>query len=402
MFAKTSQTLLHFIFVLIVLSACSVRVTATDPIETLAPTKTKADIRVLSPTPTIKPSPSINLLSGQDTNYILLAWFYKPPINGDLHYLANHFDIFILTKQDEMVRDALSITYSVETPILRYVLFDSIMDPGPCEEQPYRNQVADQIGDYCFIAAEHPDWFLLDINGNLIRKGNYVLMDPGNPEWQRFWLNRVIQNQKTLGWKGVFLDNIEAGFAKRSQSNTYPAKYETPEAYQAAIAGFLDYISSNYFKPQRVPLFGNVLKEDVSTGLFLYLQYLDGIMVEAFAVDWNDGYLDEEEWIRQINMVKTVLNEGKHVILVSQGDSYDIDRQRFAFASYLLVTNGNASFRYTNSDHYNEINTYLSYSLMLGEPVTGVILEGDEWVRYFDHGKVSVNPAVPRAIIELD
>jgi hypothetical protein len=40
---------------------------------------------------------------------------------------------------------------------------------------------------------------------------------------------------------------------------------------------------------------------------------------------------------------------GKTVILVAQGDQYDQQRQEFALGSYLLVSDGLAYFRYTNT-----------------------------------------------------
>jgi len=83
-----------------------------------------------------------------DIDPIKLAWFYKPPKDNDLEYLAKKYEVFILTKLDEEVRDKLIIDYGVTSPILRYIRFDAIMDPGSCLDQPYRNQVADEIGDF--------------------------------------------------------------------------------------------------------------------------------------------------------------------------------------------------------------------------------------------------------------
>ena len=45
---------------------------------------------------------------------------------------------------------------------------------------------------------------------------------------------------------------------------------------------------------------------------------------------------------------------GKQLILVAQGTRTDNKRQPFTSASYLLISAGLASFRFTYSDNYNE------------------------------------------------
>lgn len=41
---------------------------------------------------------------------IRLAWFYKPPENGQLDLVAQNYDFFILTYKDEKERDRLKAT----------------------------------------------------------------------------------------------------------------------------------------------------------------------------------------------------------------------------------------------------------------------------------------------------
>ena len=109
---------------------------------------------------------------------VQLAWFYKPPTAEELKALPKHFETFILTKNDEDERDELK-AQGVEAPFLQYISFDVIIDPGSCTAQPWRNQAADRPGDFCYISDNHPDWFMLDADGNRYFRANAPLRENG-------------------------------------------------------------------------------------------------------------------------------------------------------------------------------------------------------------------------------
>jgi len=333
---------------------------------------------------------------------VQLAWFYKPPQDGNLALVAEKYDTFILTKNDEGERDTLR-ALGVTTPFLQYVRFDAIMDPGDCEAQPWRNQVADQIGDYCWIAQQHPDWFLLDADGNLlVDSEGFVLMDPGNAGWRAFWLERTRANQEQLGWDGVFLDNVEASLEKFTRRGAYPALYPDDASYQAAVEGFLAYLSTNYFQPAGRPLWANIIELEDTDTWFRYMQHLDGAMIEAWAADWSSGYLSTRAWEQHLYLAEQTQALGKQVLLVTQGQQDNLSRQQFAFGSYLLVMDGGASFRYGRANHHDEIWLYDNYELDLGVPLGPRYQDGDLWRRDFSNGMVIVDPEAHSAIISLE
>lgn len=331
-----------------------------------------------------------------------LAWFYKPPSGGDLTPLRQYFDTFVLTKNDEDVRETLK-SQGVSGPFLQYLRFEAIMDPGSCTAQPWRNQVADRIGDFCEISEKHPDWFLLDTNGNRIvdNEGgnNFYLMDPGHPGWRAFWLERARQSQEQLGWDGIFLDNVEASLSKRQRKGALPAQYPDDASYQAAINGFLAYIYSSYFQPQGRPLQANIISLKESSVWFSYLQNLDGAMEEGWAVDWSSGYLSTGQWEEHLSRIEQTAAMNKQAVLVSQGSQNDTQRQVFAYVSYLLVAYDNASFRYTNSSSYRQAWIYSNYSVDLGTPLGPRYQDGNVWRRDFSGGFVTVDPVSHTATI---
>jgi hypothetical protein len=330
---------------------------------------------------------------------IKLAWFYKPSSNGDLNILAQNYSTFILTRMDEDERDNLS-SLGVNTPILQYLSFAAINDPGSCAKQPLHNQVAEIIGDFCSIVNQHPDWFLRDGLDALIAKDGSVLMDPSNLGWRNFWLERAKIDQEQYGWNGVFLDNVEASVDKVYEYGAIPKDSLTDASYQAAIEENLRFIYTTYFQPTGRPLYANIIGiKDVEVW-YRYLQYLDGVMLENFAVGWHeDDYKEVKDWEIQMEMVEKTQSLGKTVILVSQGAELNNERQVFALASYLLVNNGKAYFRYTNDETYDQSWLYENYNLNIGKPLGLRYQEGDTWVRDYEHGKVSVNPTLHLAEI---
>ena len=351
-------------------------------------------------TATTPPSPQPSNPNPVETQ---LAWFYKPPFDeNDLFMLAHEFDFFILTRGDEIERDQL-LTLGAQQPILQYLRFDTIHALEDCEARPRRNQVAYRAGDYCAISRNHPDWFLLNREGERIYQSfedqTYVMMDPGSPGWRAFFLERVRDSQSDPNWGGVFLDNFEVTFAFRELDDQIPIAYTDEARYLAASQGMLEYLRREYFQPNQKPLFANIAARKDDANWMVYITNLDGAMHEGWAVDWPNRFRPAAEWETQMMLAEKTQAAGKFIILVSQGTQADVELQRFAYASYLLVNNGQAAFRYGNSANYREVWFYSNYYSDLGPPLGPRYLEGVVWRRDFVRGSVMVNPETHEASI---
>lgn len=331
---------------------------------------------------------------------VQLAWFYNPPVNSDLQTLASAFDVFILTKDYNGEREALR-TMGVKAPLIKYLAFFEIQDL-PCNEQPWQNNVAFKVGDFCNINSNHPDWFLRDSNEKPLCIEGFCMMDPGNSDWLSFWLQRAIETQEQHGWDGIFMDNVEASLGKRYDEDLLPANYTDDKNYQTAVEGALKYFYEGYFRKQGRPLYANIIAVHDWTVWLQYLNYLDGVMIEDFAVDWDSGYKTVEEWESQMDAISNAQEMGKQVVLVSQGAKDNKMRQEFSFASYLLVNEGKASFRYTEDQVYDEIWLYDNYEINLGVPKAPRHKEGSRWKREFTNGIVIVDPANGASSITMD
>jgi hypothetical protein len=346
-----------------------------------------------SPQATLMPSKTINI-----------AHFYKPPQGMDAATTIKNFGTIILTNGDHTFRNQL-VAGGFSSDIAQYFRTEGIQDPGSCTESPANNQVAYKKGDFCFISQNHPDWFLLDQSGRRITtsaRSDYYRMDPANAGWKNFFLTRVLESQGQYGWTALFLDNVEG-----SLSNFYgdirPAKYPSDSSYQAAVIGFLQYLDVNYSQKYNRPIMANITARNDEATWFNYLQYLDGAMQERFAVNWSVGdYISENKWKGDLVFAEKTQANGKYIILIAPGSKSDTNRQKFAFASYLLVSNGKAAFRYTTDDAYSQLWLYDNYNLDLGSPLGPRYQSGgSSWQRDFTKGYVIVDPVNRTATISV-
>jgi hypothetical protein len=221
--------------------------------------------------------------------------------------------------------------------------------------------------------------------------GSYYRMDPANSGWRQFFLTRVIESQQQYGWSALFMDNVEASLSKFY--GPLPVKYPTNASYQNAMLGFLQYLDLNFAQQYGRPIFGNIVARDSDAVWFNYLQYLDGAMQERFAVDWNEtSYLSTSKWLNDLSMMERTQANENYVILVAPGNQDDLNRETFAFGTYLLISNGKAAFRYSTDDAYGQVWLYDNYKLNFGVPIGPRYQYGTLWRRDFTLGYVLVDP----------
>ena len=96
---------------------------------------------------------------------------------------------------------------------------------------------------------------------------------------------------------------------------------------------------------------------------------------------------DDEAIARKLaEIAEKTQASGKYVILVAPGNRSDVNRETFAFASYLLISNGRAAFRYSTDDQYREVWYYDNYKINLGTARGSRYKVGTAWRRDFTNG----------------
>jgi hypothetical protein len=272
-----------------------------------------------------------SLAASPTTNPIKLAWFYKPPADGNVTLIAQNFNTYIMTKGNETTRDQF-LALGASQPMLEYLRFEAIMDPGSCTTKPWQNQVAYLAGDFCNISSQHPDWFLLNTSGkrimHLTGTSSFYLMNPGSAGWRAFFLERVTQIfAADKSWGGVFLDNVEVTNSFHVKAGENLAAYPDNASFQAAVQGFLQYLRSGFFQPQGKLLYANLIARPDDANFTTYLTYLDGVMHEGWAIDDPNRWRSPTEWEKHMALAEKTQQMGKSIILVSHGTQTDLALQ---------------------------------------------------------------------------
>lgn len=369
------------------------------PTDEPTPVRTATMFVTLTRTPTPTPeSTQVTPVPPVDYGVIPdLAYFYIEPGGGvPCSALVPMFNYFIGTKGREGCRDtvrALGRTFD-----LQYLRFDGFQDldrafdnpDTPCTRTPFGNQVAYKRGDACLLREIAQDWLLRRPDGSFIRTaGDFIMTDPANLEWRAYFISRALEMQTIYGWNGLFLDNVSAS---RNNVGLPLRDYPDDKTYQDAIADFLATIRISF-----ASVHANMIYQTTSSVWYRYGQFLDGQMEESFAVNWSSGYLSVTSWTNQLIRIETTLASGIEVILVSQGTQGDLERQQFAFASYLLIAEQGAHFRYSQDGAgYSQIWDYDTYhqARLLGQPLTlRYQLPDGSWERRFQFGTVQANPS---------
>jgi len=323
-----------------------------------------------------------------------LAWFYKPPQGDeDEEVVLSAFDTFVLARGDEDFKARVQAERP-DVEVLQYFLLSQILEPEDGQPEQ-RNNAAYLPGDFAELLEAHPDWFLRDADGEpIVEGGKYYRMDPGSQGWRDFWLQRVLAAND--GWDGLFIDNADLSLCGFQDQGIDVPAYPDDASYLAAVRTFLQQVRTAYHEATGKPIVANMVNECSDPGARRQLYpSVQGVMTERFAVGWGDDYLDPAEWSQQLARIRDEVRAGLQVVLVAQGEQGDEDRQRFAFASYLLVAAPDVSFRYAWArldDGYREPWLYDDYDSRLGAPRGEAVEVDGVWRRTFENGTVTVDP----------
>ncbi len=385
-----------------------------------------------SPSPTAGPTPSTSIAATTPTimatasptpGVFGLAWFHKPP--GDdttaAQIAATNSYIHLTGRSDLPFRDELRAA-GFKGPIYDYVSTYGAEGPDPASNSskcaytraPNDNNVAWSTGDFCKYINPNESWFLHNGKGQRLvddyfGKGRWTyLMNPADPGWQAFSYQRMQQVYGTLGYDGIWLDNLDLDIQRLTSQVTNSdgtvREYKSDEEWRTAMRGWLAGLRSAV---GTTPIWANVVGGGLAADSWdPYAPYLDGAMDESFAVNWLDTWRKPQDWSSQLERADRWLASGKGLVMVGQGAKDDDQRLRFTLASYLLVATGNQAFyRYTRFDSfYNQLWLFPEYDTAraLGMP-TGPRKETSPgvWRRPFTGGYVEVNLSDQTGLLSL-
>jgi hypothetical protein len=251
-------------------------------------------------------------------------------------------------------------------------------------------------------AQAHPEWFLLDANGNRIESDGYPgnwLMDITSPTYQQAWIQNVTAELARNPWDGVHFDDVNW---KTDFTGHVPARFPTNADWRAATKAFLAAVTP-YTRANGKLAILNIGSGHDAPGIWDdWLQYADGAEEEHFA-SWasttGGPYIDDygtKGWMSQINEIKTAVSTGKLAIMRIGGVEGDVEAIRYGLASFLLVDDGRQSIA---PPKFANPPTYPEFSWNLGSPLGAFrSIATNAYRRDFSAGTVIVNASASQSL----
>lgn len=301
------------------------------------------------------------------------AYFYKPPVDGSpARFIARHFDLIFLTHHDEPYLRKLRAE-GYQGPILETLGAMEAGGPGPypykpadCDRNyiPFGRTATSTPGIFCRVVNRHESWFLHNRRGERIYNGyrspltgwrTTYAMNPASRGWRRFVIAQMKPYQRR-GFDGFFLDDLwlsRYGLRKQGPDADGLREFSSRAALQHAMAGYLRALRRAF---PHTPIWANLTSDPYRKGSWqAYLPYLNGVMVENFALGWTHYALSAARAQAQAANIRQALRAGKSVLLLAQGKPGQRRREARAERAFwrlarLPYARGRVYFRYADAD----------------------------------------------------
>lgn len=337
-------------------------------------------------------------------NFLYIPWSSYTPSQEEIIWSAERYDLFVL----HMNRANFIPDIRATNPDAKIYLYVDV----PIQQDEDLSDGG--IGQFDWITANHPEWFLKDASERPVfsqEEYGYYWLDPGNKEWQEFYVQKIAEKMALSKerWDGVFLDNIRYTLDNTEYGTPVIASYATDEDFQEATLAFMRAIVDAMHQ-EKLNVIGNVSQVNDPNHPFwgAFLNVADGAMNEVFTrTHYNiieQGYHTAAVWQQQLEQGQNI-PEGKILLLENRVPFWsDHDISLYGYASMLLGINNKARPTY----YYGREDTasipsywYDEYNVDMGEPTASAEEEGGIYSRAFERGLVIVNPNPNRQQITL-
>jgi hypothetical protein len=250
---------------------------------------------------------------------------------------------------------------------------------------------------YAVANANHPDWFLLDTNGQRIQWSDYPgnwQMDPGNAGYQNEWLTNVRSELQRNGWDGVMLDDTTTGENEAWHiGSRVMAKYPTAASYTAATRSFL----ANVCPALRSAGF-LALPNIGSTTPAIWTDWvtLCSGAVQEYWTKWgynNDQQFSGADWDARQQFLSLTEQANRIFLGVTYAPMSDVRSMRYARASFLLDWDGGPSALAFGPNPDSQDPYSPEWSVNIGQPLGARYKVGNAWRRDYSGGTVLVDPS---------
>jgi len=253
--------------------------------------------------------------------------------------------------------------------------------------------------DTAWIVTNHPEWLLLDKDGNPIRSGGGLSNpgeywpDPGNSEWQDYFVEKVDKLLQDSGgqWDGILFDQFigtldgHVRYARTAQ----PVNYATDVEYQAAYLEFFKAVTS------RLPI--PIIVNMEGAAIVRRPEFVAEVALAAGGAE-NEIFPEEMpvEDLRPYLETVQALPPTVHIRINSKPAGYagGADDTLFAYYCYLLIASRDREVYWTYKEGTSDVPHYWyrEFDLDLGDPLGNIQFGESIWSREFERAMVIVNP----------
>lgn len=259
-------------------------------------------------------------------------------------------------------------------------------------------------------------WYLRDAGGAKVRSNGYgnYLMNPSSPGWIQDRVQTCKNLIKNSGYDGCMLDMLGIaplwpGYATGLPINPATGAVWTKAEWLAATNKLARAVK-DAVGPNKV--YGNGLgsgQRYFGSGARTLMDGIDGGIAEMFVRTATQGvtsYRNEAAWKKDVDMLVDAEARGRRLLAYSKLWVSATTAQRnawhtYAYASFLLGTNGSSYFAFSGKRGEDPTLGYPLWDTSIGRPQGSYEKTDGIYWRTFTGGKVLVNPSGETRSIDL-
>ena len=271
--------------------------------------------------------------------------------------------------------------------------------------------------NYCWVQANHPDWFLRASDGSLLRYSDfpdYALMDVGNPGYQAAWMSITTARAAADGFDGIYIDDISA--VPHHGLDGRIATY-TDQQYGAAVIRFMQAVTAH------IHAAGLQTAANVGVDPWTPWQRTDGLAIAAtldlmmreyfsrYGYDcgpyddrFSGSYDDGPSLSLMLSWYQQVQAAGTRLLGVDYGGNPsgpgDTATMTYGRALWLLAWDGKpgGAYMFHTCGGVPDQAAYPQWLADPGSPTSATQFTDGLWRRSFSGGQVLLNPSATASV----
>ena len=323
--------------------------------------------------------------------------------------IAAGYDLLILNEVEAVPEKISKIrSYYPDVKIILYTMAEDLPNPNHpfFQEHPEIHPSLQEM--YREIDQNHPEYFLLDDNGDRIYLWAYDQMyreyypdteeNPGHcldprTGWADYYKDYVLECMTPGSYDGVYSDAARCYEEMKSEGNTQQWQVDnSPEEWNNAVYQMLQGIE-NSLDEETITICNN--------GYNLWISAYDGRLFEWFLSDWEYTPLGGDQWILHMQSAKETVESDKMLFAMQYGRN-DRDRM-YGLASFLLIASDKSyySFNEHSIDEDTPWRWYSEYEAEIGDPNGDYYFDDDVYQRNYTKARILVNPSSKSVNVDL-